>query len=149
MKAPMMQPGAVRERILNDHQELRRELDRLEALGSGAAVELVRQRLAALLGMLRSHIELEDAILLPALREADEWGPYRAAELERHHREQHTSLDAMLAACADGATGSGRLMEILRDLMEELRRDMAHEERAYLAEEILSDSIVAANVETG
>ena len=70
----------LRRRILDDHSRLRGLLAELESLldhfqaGHPDAGPLLRERGRTLQRFFLDHLALEDAILLPALRDADAWG---------------------------------------------------------------------------
>lgn len=147
-----MKPSDVRARILTEHAEIRAILDRLEsvaqALRSGKRArfkdaEALRESLCA---KLFSHIDLEDAILAPALRAADAWGPERAAQLLEHHREQRAELTAL--ARVEGLEPAMR-GERLHRLVEYIRDDMRHEESGLLDPNLLRDDVIGVAVEGG
>ena len=87
-------PSEVRKRILEDHRALRGVLDRLEALARGRLQgrESVSDELLAqarvLDQRLRKHMDLEEHILVPALRRADAWGPERVERFHAEHQRQ-------------------------------------------------------------
>jgi hypothetical protein len=147
-----MKPSDVRARVLAEHAEIRAILDRLEpvarALRDGDHVRLddAEKLREALCERLFAHIDLEDAILAPALRAADAWGKERAAQLLDHHREQRAEL-ASLARVAglEPAIRGARLMR----LVEYVRDDMRHEEAGLLDAAVLRDDVVGVAVEDG
>ncbi|MDH5671462.1 MAG: hemerythrin domain-containing protein [Myxococcales bacterium] len=149
-----MRPSAVRERIVEEHARLRQQLDaldsaanRLETEGQAAlpeALELSRGFHEAL----RDHIDLEDAILVPTLREADAWGPERADRLAEHHRQQRAEIRALGEADAAEADPVA-LADRLRQLCREIREDMKHEESGVLSADLLRDDPVAIDAEGG
>jgi iron-sulfur cluster repair protein YtfE (RIC family) len=149
-----MRPSAVRERILREHasirlklNELERAAERLETEGTSAipaAAELSR----ALYDELRDHIDMEDAILAPALRETDAWGEVRASKLEAHHRDQRVELKDLGEVDVDSITPE-TFAKRLRDFVAEVRADMVHEETGVLSPELLKDDVIGVDVEGG
>jgi iron-sulfur cluster repair protein YtfE (RIC family) len=150
-----MEASAIRERILQDHEVIRRHLARVDALArralageSGLEAEL-REAGEALSQRFLAHLALEDAHLVPALRESDAWGEERAARVEHEHREQRAQLDQLLADLRDGRRSGAQLAQELLDLVNALVADMEHEERAVLDPEVLRDDVVGVGVEGG
>lgn len=149
-----MRPSAVRKRIQSEHDELRTQLDKLEALAErlgqddGAAVEPAIALSQDLYETLRDHIDLEDAILAPALREADAWGDLRADKLVAHHREQREELMALGNDIPSGVNPRD-FGERLRAFILDVREDMKHEEKALLDENLLRDDVIGIDVDPG
>jgi iron-sulfur cluster repair protein YtfE (RIC family) len=148
-----MDPSEVRERILREHVALREALvllgDALDAGDAGDAdrFEEARSRTAKLCSQLNSHTELEDRVLVPALREADSWGEVRAAKLLVHHREQREELK-LLAEQAHSlapAAFSQRAHALINDVI----ADMLHEEAAIINDRVLRDDVIGIDVEAG
>jgi iron-sulfur cluster repair protein YtfE (RIC family) len=132
---------------------LRGMLDRVEMLArkvlqgkKSAENELVAQA-QVLDERLRAHMQLEEQILAPALREADGWG---AARVERFHEEHARQRQIM-----DGAWGSGTQAErsalefalIAWGFVRLLREDMAEEERISLNSKVLRDDPTDVSME--
>jgi iron-sulfur cluster repair protein YtfE (RIC family) len=150
-----MQPSEVRRRILADHERLRRDLERLEALANEILQDLhpplatLRVDAERLLARLRAHMHWEESYLLPALREADAWGVERAERLTRDHREQRELLDFVMVRLRDATRPAAIVAGDVCHLVELLREDMREEEQELLDERVLRDDIVAIAVETG
>jgi hypothetical protein len=142
-----IRPSAVRDRILRDHEGLRRQLDQLATqqraleAGDAKAIEPALVLVADLLQSLSLHLELEDAVLEPALREIDAWGPIRAEDLLRHHDRQRAQL-AEVAERSQVAQTPHALSAVLATLIADLRADMAEEEREVLDADLLCDDLV-------
>jgi iron-sulfur cluster repair protein YtfE (RIC family) len=149
-----MEPSEIRSRILGDHERLRGDLDRLEALvgdaraGSAARASLLIDT-EALLARLRAHMHWEESYLLPALREADAWGAERAEQLTRDHREQSELLDFLNVRLREQARPIALLVREVEQIIELLRNDIRQEEAELLDERVLRDDIVAIDVQTG
>jgi Hemerythrin HHE cation binding domain len=148
-----MKPSEVRTRILSDHERLRGDLDRLEALvsdlrGGRAALGTLRVDAGALLARLSAHMRWEESYLLPALREADAWGEERAGRLTRDHREQRELLDFLNARLRDEAQPAALVARDVAHLVVLLRDDMREEEAELLDERVLRDDVVAVDALT-
>jgi iron-sulfur cluster repair protein YtfE (RIC family) len=149
-----MKPSEIRTRILSDHERLRGDFDRLEALvsdvrGGRAALGTLRMDTGALLARLHAHMRWEESCLLPALREADAWGTERAERLTRDHREQRDLLAFVNARLWDEAQPAALVASDVDHLVALLRDDMREEEAELLDERVLRDDVVAIAVETG
>ena len=150
-----MDARAIRERILQDHEVLRGQLARVDALArralageSGLEPEL-REAGESLRERFLAHLALEDAHLVPALRDSDAWGEERAARVEHEHREQRAQMEQLLADLRDGRRSGAQLAQELFDLVNALVADMEHEERAVLDPDVLRDDVVGVGVEGG
>jgi Hemerythrin HHE cation binding domain len=147
-------PSRVRKRILQEHAALRGKLEELSAavasLASGGTPSTAHalDLAAALYIELRAHIDHEDALLVPVLRDADAWGKVRADQLEQHHAQQRAAFsDTSLRERKDASVSA--VAAWLRNLIEELHADMAHEERELLSVDLLRDDPLGIDVEDG
>ncbi len=138
-------PSAVRERILSDHAVLRGMLSRIEVLArsvlegrDGRDQELLRQA-GALEGTLRAHLELEERILVPALLEADAWGPQRVERFHVEHARQREIMDALWRAHPLSERPTLEVALVVWGFARLLRVDMASEERISLNANVLRD----------
>jgi len=139
-------PSAVRQRIVREHADLQAMMSRLEGLasevssGDRTAVEELRAGARGLYERLRAHIDLEDRILAPALRETAGFGEVREQQLLEHHRAQREELEAHLSALGDllGPALADRLMVFIA----EIRKDIESEDRDLLKPELLKDDLV-------
>ena len=149
-----MNPSEVRRRILDDHDRLRGDLDRLEAtlsqaFAKGAPAASLRLDAGALLARLRAHMHWEESYLLPALREADAWGVERADALIRDHREQRELLAFVDTRLRDEAKPAALLVRDIEQLIALLRDDMRDEEMELLDERVLRDDVIAIDAQSG
>jgi hypothetical protein len=147
-----MMPSTVRARVLREHQAIRDLSDRIySALGGVRAGdteglhqarmlhEWLRERFAA-------HVELEEAILAPTLRDADDWGAVRVAQLCEHQRAQRRALDSVDAwPAASSPDFAGRLVHCLA----QLRIDIRREEADLFDPDVLRDDVTGIDVEAG
>lgn len=132
-------PEEIRGRILAEHTRIRSELDHIETIarrvvrGSQESTTL-RERVRVLEGILRGHLDLEERLVLPWLREADGFGPERARLMEEEHAEQRATLDGII----DGLFTTRSVTELAvrtLELCTALRDDIATEERSFLTDD--------------
>lgn len=139
-------PSRVRARVLAEHAVLRDLIAVVRAAmaradeGSGT-IEALRWEAGCLLASLTRHLDLEDALLAPILREIDAWGPVRAARLAADHAAQRRTI-ARLKHRIDGMETAPALVGTLRPFTDELMRDMEAEERDLLPADLLRDDII-------
>lgn len=150
-----MQPSQVREKILLDHAVIRTSIENLNALiaqvrsgDEGAGEHLTRDG-CTFLEFLVTHIERENRVLVPAIREIDAWGEVRAEQLLKEHTEQTAEARSLIEALADAFTRPPLAADQLESFLAELEADMAMEERVVLSEDLLRDDIIGIDVEAG
>jgi iron-sulfur cluster repair protein YtfE (RIC family) len=140
-----MRPSEVRRRVLDDHEAIRAMLAEVDELarrllaGEDELAAPLRARGMALQARLLQHLELEEANLVPALREADAWGEERVARLLAEHAEQRAELARLLADLRDRARPARELARELRRVAKDLLVDMDHEEATALGADVLHD----------
>ena len=139
-------PSQIRERVLAQHDLLRL---RLQGLAQGAhrlragAVDVEDLRILAweTLALLRAHVKDEERWLLPALREADGFGPARVEALKQEHlaqaKEMAETLEALRATKDPAALAKG-----VESLVQRILDDMDEEEATYLSPTLLKDDLV-------
>jgi hemerythrin-like domain-containing protein len=142
---PLM-PSEVRRKVLSQHREIEQMLSELEAgvaqlSDGGIDAEQVKRAAYALRGILELHMNFEELHMLPAITEADGFGPERARHLNAEHQEQREQLDLLVdtireASSIDDLAGSvAKLAQVLRD-------DIEEEEREYVTDKLLRDSVI-------
>lgn len=152
-RVPGLRPSDVRARILSEHGVLRSIYAKTEECARRVldddpeAHAPLRERCRELYQTLLRHIELENAILAPALHETDAFGPVRARELLREHRRQREVL--LDALDSNDARSAAELARSICSLIAELVADMAHEERALLHPDLLKDDLVTVDGHSG
>lgn len=144
-----MRPSEVRERILWDHEKLRRRLDRLEDLARSEDASALRAEAREFLEALETHMGWEDRCLVPVLRAADAWGETRCERFAEEHVEQRRTLAHVMAHLEDPDRPSVLVTRELLDLIVLLRDDMVEEESVFLDERLLRDDPVAIDLFTG
>jgi hypothetical protein len=148
-----MRAGVVRERILREHATLRRIVRPLEEVADlvlGGERELgdaLRALAFALAERLELHLTLEDEVLIPAVREADPWGPGRAEAIAAEHASQRKALVRIREQVA--REDDPEVARTSLALAAALSVDMHHEERDVLSTDVLRDDVVAIGCEAG
>ncbi|MEK6606087.1 MAG: hemerythrin domain-containing protein [Myxococcota bacterium] len=147
-------PGEVRRLVLADHAALRGRLARAVryaesiSLGESTPPDALRAAVRSLARLLHAHLDLEDAILAPALIASGAWGEACAARLGADHALQREWI-AELRALALDRNGPPRLLaDTLLVLAAALRDDMEAEERDLLREDFLRDDVIAIDAAT-
>jgi hypothetical protein len=146
-------PSKVRALLLVQHEELRElvlEADRLARhVQEGQMLHLESMRAAALLvaTALSAHIDAEEGLALPLLRDIDAWGPVRAQNMMEEHEAQRAAVAVLRQLeergdCAELARG-------LRALVQTLLCDMRREESELLGKDLLRDDVVAVDQTDG
>ncbi|MBX3251161.1 MAG: hemerythrin domain-containing protein [Myxococcales bacterium] len=149
MEDELPKPSEVRSEILAQHAALRERLDALEVISAQLREDKTSAQEAfeaaeALYRDLVKHVRAEERLLVPALREADGFGPARVEELQREHAEQATILSDLMndlgaLAEADDAT---HVAERVNELIVRIREDMEEEERHHLSRHLLKDDLI-------
>lgn len=153
-----MAPSQVRSVIMAEHTHLRRLLDLAEesaerVLSGGGfgddAVQAIREQAAHLRTALFAHLELENRVLVPAIREVPAFGPQRADQMLLEHAEQTKMVDGTLMLLDDRNQPAAALAAEVKRLVQGLRRDLDVEEEALLNEFLLRDEMIPDGAEAG
>jgi hemerythrin-like domain-containing protein len=140
-----MNHSEVRERIFEDHERLRERLAEIEDLnerfekGEAEVGSELRERGATLYEVFATHLTLEDAQLIPALRTIPTTGGDLARRLEREHREQRELLHFLVGRLQQEDRPTSLIARELQGFCSYLKLDMAHEESTILSEQLLQD----------
>jgi len=139
-------PSRIRERVLAQHdllrlrlQSLHRGVDQLRA--GKLTVEELRIRAWETLALLRAHVKDEERWLLPALKEADGFGPARVEALREEHEAQATEMAQTLEALRQ-AKEPEELATGVETLVQRILDDMDEEESTYLDPNLLKDDLI-------
>ena len=142
---PLM-PSEVRRKVLSQHREIEQMLSELEAgvaqLGAGTVdASQVKRAAYALRGILELHIHFEATHMVPAINEADGFGPERVRHLHAEHAEQRQELDRLVDGIRE-ASSPDDLVSGVTKLANMLRIDIEEEEREYVTDKLLRDDII-------
>ena len=146
MSDDRLMPSEVRRKVLTQHREIETMLAELETgarrLGLGQDVaEQVKRAAFALRGILELHLVFEEAHMVPAITEADGFGPERARHIHEEHAEQRAHLDALVHDILD-AQSTEAIQKGVHELAEMLRKDIQEEEADYVNEQLLRDDLI-------
>jgi hypothetical protein len=147
-----MTSGSARERILSDHDHLRRLMklvaaSAFEALGDEKRRAGIRDALAELRAEFERHLEYEEMTLGPLLASADPWGHVRAEQFLKEHAGQRALLVALTEDASDGVRTIEALVEEIAWFVRSLERDMVDEEATFLNAETLGEEFFATDQE--
>ena len=142
---PLM-PSEVRRKVLSQHREIEQMLSELETgvaqLGEGSVdAQQVKRAAYALRGILELHMNFEETYMVPAINDADGFGPERVRHLHAEHAEQRKELDRLVDAIRE-ASSPDHLAAGVAKLAEMLRIDIEEEEREYVTDKLLRDDII-------
>jgi acetoin utilization protein AcuB len=140
-------PEEIRRRVVDEHRRIAVLLDKVEGLarqlggGDPGADPLLRRAVFELHEVMRHHMAYEERTLLPALRDADSFGPARVAAFVREHQAQRSMLENIATELA-ATESSERLTVGVLELVRAIRDDMETERREFLDPDLLRDSVV-------
>jgi len=137
--------GVVRSRILDEHAKIRAavvEVDRLAlavASEDFARIHALRAGAEKLYGLLIDHLQHEDDVVAPIIRQIDAWGPVRYEQMQRDHASQR----AVLAQAIRDLEKSGELLgRTVQSTCWEILHDMRREEHDLLHPDLWGDDIM-------
>lgn len=144
-----MSPSQIRNSALVEHLAVLHLLGSVEqaaqaALTGGSRGALVRERVELLVPSILEHLAWELTWVLPALREADAWGPQRAEEFLARHSQMHSRLYDLRTT--DGHAGAP--LAALQ-ASQFLRSAVLVEEHVTLHEHVLRDDVVVIDQMSG
>ncbi|QQR88619.1 MAG: CBS domain-containing protein [Myxococcales bacterium] len=139
-------PGEVRARVLAEHAVIRRLLDktRLSAENSKnnatkAKLEQMHDDAMELFSVLSKHLNLQEKLLAPALRDADGFGEARASRLMDEISTQRKTLeDCRAIAMAPSIKAAQTVLEFVDNMLDRLKK----EESTRLSPELLRDDLI-------
>lgn len=149
MSDEALMPSEVRRKVLSQHREIEQMLAELETgvakLSEGSVdAAQVKRAAYALRGILELHMSFEEAHMVPAINEADGFGPERVRHLHAEHAEQRQELDRLVDTIREASSADGLLAGVTK-LAEMLRIDIEEEEREYVNEKLLSDDLIPSD----
>jgi 3-methyladenine DNA glycosylase Mpg len=86
-------------------------------------------------------MNFEEAHMAPAIEEADGFGPERVRHLHAEHAKQRQELDRLVDAIRE-AGSQDELASGVTKLANMLRVDIEQEEREYVTDKLLRDSLI-------
>ncbi len=145
---PLM-PSEVRRKVLSQHREIEQMLSELESgvahLADGEVdADQVKRAAYALRGILELHMNFEETHMVPAINEADGFGPERVRHLHTEHAEQRHELDRLVDQIRE-ANSAVDLAGSVSKLAQMLRADIEEEERDYVNDKLLRDNLIPSD----
>jgi len=156
-EADSLAPSQVSEIMRSEHQHLMQLLDRThgharrvhsEANRGDQQVRALRDAARQLYAGLLSHIDLENQLLVPALKQTDAWGPMRADGLVTCHADQKRALEGALMELDDLTQPPKALALHMEELVSTIRSALLDEQDNLLIPDILRDDPIIENPET-
>jgi iron-sulfur cluster repair protein YtfE (RIC family) len=146
MSDQALMPSEVRRKVLSQHREIEQMLAELQAgvaqLGAGTVDPgQVKRAAYALRGILELHMNFEEVHMVPAIEEADGFGPERVRHLHAEHAQQRMELDQLVDAIREAGSPDDLATGVTK-LAAMLRADIEEEEREYVTDRLLRDSII-------
>ena len=114
-----MLPSHVRQLILQDHERIRLGIAAMHEAAESAqagvcgALERLREETDRFCARFLRHLDLEEAVLVPALREVDAWGDARADVILNEHAVQRITIETLVEDLRAGET-SGQELQVAR-----------------------------------
>jgi iron-sulfur cluster repair protein YtfE (RIC family) len=148
-----MTPSEIRNKVLREHAALRvlmteaNDACRKVREDRASLADLVYQ-VDRLVRSLAKHLEMEDRVLVPTLREIDAWGAVRAENIAAEHERQRAEL-IELATLGHDADNARLLAATLSSFVQALVFDMEGEERDLLHPDLLRDDAVVIDQTDG
>lgn len=141
-----MLPSEIRKKVLSQHREIEEMLKELsqgasELLQGTETADRVKRAAGALREILELHMTFEERYMVPAVHDADGFGPERTRHLHEEHAEQRAELDRLVGTIHNAAAPQA-IADAVSHLAEELRKDIEHEERDYLGDDLLRDNVI-------
>jgi iron-sulfur cluster repair protein YtfE (RIC family) len=153
MDVSVNDPGRTARALLAEHRILRQLLDRTlehaQAPTQGGRERLF-EVLAELAHEMGDHIDMEERLLEPILREGDAWGDERVEKMREHHRAERTVLLRELhrLGSARELDAAGLTKDVTK-VCAAVRRHLDLEEREYLNARVLRSDPVLPDAEDG
>lgn len=128
----------IRRVLLEQHADIREQIEETRAASTGADAERQRGCLARLVDTMQRHNVAEESALRSILPTLDAWGPVRQRTMLDEHMTEHAELFATLveASCAPGPAAAS---DAIVKLLDRMLVHIAHEEKEFLGAELLTD----------
>jgi hypothetical protein len=159
LKGVVMTPSQIRSELLGQHQSLRTMMDETKreaerCVAGHEAIRPLKRCLCELANALRMHNLREEELLGDVLPDSDAWGKERAETMLDEHVREHEMVYATLltfGAFADRepACVVEPAVATVLELIARIASHMEHEEEAYLAEDVLTESTIPADSFSG
>jgi hemerythrin-like domain-containing protein len=150
MKSPFIAAEEARSHITNEHAVLRSLCRALVDAAQTAVLDenqgqYVRDVLDQLCTEIEKHLDYEERVLIPILRDADAWGPVRVEQLSKEHAEQRAFLFGLLEDAQEGMRDIGALADEIICFAARFEQDMEEEEERLLNADALGERMVVVD----
>ncbi len=140
-------PSIVRQIVLEEHAQIRAKMSNLEMLLASKNEEMIVKFSRELFYYFIKHIEHEEQILRPVLKDIDSWGDVRVSRMNKEHQEQRKLLTDMELLLTQN--NFAEFNQKLRDFLSDLKIDMEQEEADCLNPDVLKDDPITVGTYTG
>ncbi len=152
MQEVKLRPSEVRARVLDEHVQIRAMLAEVESLagravGDAHCLAQLRAKTIELYNRLDAHMSIEDALLYPAIYDADAWGHVRAARMKEDHARQRVALGQLVDM--QWRPDTAELVRAVQNLTRDIRDDICAEEGELLNPELLRDDVISIAQNSG
>ena len=137
-----LSPSSVRKIILEEHAQLRRKLADVESLYESTKPEALIDSIQELIYFFIKHIEREEQILRPVLKDIDPWGDVRVDRMNAEHKQQRQGVAKLEAAIQ--ARQISEILTLTKKFVSELYVDLDLEEKECLNPDLLKDDFVTS-----
>jgi iron-sulfur cluster repair protein YtfE (RIC family) len=144
----------ARDRVLADHTRLRTLMGAVVASARDVLCDekqrpRVREALAGLRTELERHVAYEEAVLAPILRDANAWGPVRAAHMAKDHDGQRAALVALAEDVGEEVRSVEALADEIEWFVQSFERDLCEEEATLLSADALGEVLLVVDQTDG
>lgn len=142
-----LSPSSVRKIILEEHGQLRGKLSQVESLYGTKDPNVLINSIRELLYFFIKHIEHEEQILRPVLKDIDAWGEERVNRMNKEHIQQRKEVNDIEAAMNNGKIP--QIITLTKKFIAELYIDMDSEEKECLSPDLLKDDPITSSNYSG
>ncbi len=142
-----LSPSSVRKIILEEHGQIKRKLNHIESSYNSHDPITLINAFRELLYFFLKHIEHEELILRPVLKDIDAWGGVRVDKMNKEHAEQR--LEILKIDKELNELPIVEVLPIIKKFVSALYADMESEEKECLNPELLKDDPITSNNYSG
>lgn len=139
-----MTPSEVRKTIQQEHLDLRDKLSHLEKLIAKKEHSQIEKTFKDFSEKFVKHIENEERILIPALRNTTGWGDVRGDMMKNEHISQRERLKNLTSTIAQ--QNFNKYSPELEDFIRAIYADIDKEEKDFLNPNVLKDDVITVDV---
>ncbi len=142
MKSKELAPSEVRKLICDQHRDIERRIAEIELLmqGPDRPIEKTVGAMHEFTQYFLSHVDQEERILLPVLKDIDAWGDVRVDRMKAEHVEQRAQVKSLLARLK--TEPSNEVKADIRAFFASLRKDIELEEAEHVHPDVMKDDPV-------